>query len=73
VIGDGEQPPFARHALELVTPTRLGWAVKRRQESVTHSFDLAPTVGSQLIAHKHLVALEQLAPAAVAELGGARG
>src|SRR4029079_8555157 len=47
--------------------------VERGDEAVAHGLDLATAKASDLDPHALVVAVEQVAPGAVAELGGAAG
>src|SRR5437764_13783900 len=53
-------------------PHRPRRAVEGRQEAVASRVDLAPTELRQVLANQRVVGVEQVAPLAVAQLGGLR-
>src|SRR5271156_3048917 len=65
-------PEFARRAgyRQRTSQRARRWAVEGRQEAIADSLDLAPGEARELLAHALVVARQQVAPAAVAELGG---
>ena len=52
---------------------RAGWSVKSRQKPVAKIFDLLSAKADELLAHRIVVPVEQSAPLAVAQFGGAFG
>src|SRR5256885_5072605 len=53
-------------------PHRARRAIEGREEAVASRVDLAPAELRQVLAHQRVVGVEQVAPLAVAQLGGLR-
>ena len=52
---------------------RAGWSVKGRQKPIAKIFDLLSAKADELLTHRIVVPVEQSAPLAVAQFGGAFG